>query len=529
MNPYEKRYIKPLLEPLATPVCSTEDFFVAFAQNDPSCKINVRVDKNFGETYIKIISTGAKYNPLSEYAEDVDDLSALQDDPDPLLRIRKMLLQSYGSGIRYSRKGRRNIISIKIAAPTTKSLYLNLGAFVVAIVLGQFLSMVLPEAATTALNAYLFTPIKDVFMNLLNLIVVPVVFFSIVTCMGGFTNLNELGRIDAKSFGLYMFTSVCAIAVAIAAYGIITPSVAGIQMSQAGSVDVATMSISAVDMVVGIFPSNIIAPFANADMLQLIFVGLLLGISLTALGERGKPLANLFDICNDLFMTVMGYVVKFLPIATLATVTGIVLQMGLQVMVSLAGLLLCFILGLLFICIIYTIVFVVLTKKSPLPMFRKVVPLLITAFSLSSSNATLPTTMDTCQSRLGVDPKVSSFTLPLGATINMDGTCIYTMVASLFLANVYGLEVTVPMLLSLSGVVLALSIGMPGMPGSGLIAISIAVTQLGLPVEAVGIIIGVDRLGGMLRTVSNVLGDTVVTVTVAQSENLLDSEIYYAK
>lgn len=503
-----------------------EDFLESFAQQDPIGTITVRIDKFLGETYVKLIHQGAGFNPLEDYSDDLEDLS-IEEDPDPLRRIRQMLFRAYGEGIRYARKGQRNILTLKIQAPATKSLYLNLGALVLAVILGQLLSVTLPEAVGLGLSTYLLTPIKTIFMNLLNLVMVPVVFFSIITCVGGFTNLSDLGRIGGKSFGLYMFTSVAAIAAAIAAYFLVPPSIQGIQAVESGSVSVATVELSAVDTIVGIFPSNIISPFADANMLQLIFLGLILGVCLTMLGEKGKPLNNLLDICNDLFMTFMGIIVRFLPLVTLATVTAIVIEMGLDVMISLVGLLGCYCVGIVLIMVVYTLIFMVLSHKSPLPLFRKVVPLLITAFSLSSSNATIPTTVDTCQNKLGVHPKVCSFTIPLGATINMDGTCIYTMVASLFLANVYGLEVSGPMLISLAGVVLALSIGMPGMPGSGLIAISMAITQLGLPVEAVGVVIGIDRLSGMLRTLSNVLGDTVVTVAVATSEKLLDEEVYY--
>lgn len=504
-----------------------EDFISCFAEEDTEAKFTIQVNTFLGETHVKIFSTGEKFNPLDSFSEEMENIG-IEDDLDPIWKIRRMLLQTYSDGITYARKKNKNILAIKISAPATKSLYLNLLALVVAIILGQLFRTVLPDSVNLALSTYLLTPVKDIFMNLLNLVMVPLVFFSIVTCVSGFTNLADLGRIGLKSFGLYLFTSVIAIVCAIAAYFVLTPSVQNIDISDSGSVELTEVSLSAVDTIVGIFPSNIISPFADADMLQLIFLGLLIGVCLTMMHEKAKPLCNIFEICNDLFMNIMGLIVRFLPLVTLATVTTIVIEMGIEVIISLLGLIACFVLGLLLIMLVYTAILVISSKQNPLPFFRKILPLLITAFSLSSSNATIPTTIDTCQKKLGVDAKISAFTIPLGATINMDGTCIYTMVSSLFLASAYGLEVTPSMLVTLSCVVFALSIGMPGVPGSGLIAISMAITQLGLPVEAVGIIIGIDRLGGMLRAMSNVLGDTAVTVSVASSEKLLDIETFKA-
>ncbi|MFI3177178.1 MAG: dicarboxylate/amino acid:cation symporter [Eubacteriales bacterium] len=436
------------------------------------------------------------------------------------------MLQSFEEGISYSRKGRANVVSIKVHSKATKSLYLNLGALVLAVIVGQLFRMYLPDSIGTFINTNLFTPVKDIFMNMLNLIVVPVVFFSIASCVGSFSNLSDLGRIGGKSIALYMFTSVMAIGSALLAYFILPPIVDGIDVGSAVVTEVSTVELSLVDTIVGIVPSNIMDPFVNADMLQLIFLGLLIGVGTTMLGEQGKPLSNFIELLNELFIKIMGVFIKFMPFATFATVASVVWSLGIGIMISLMGLIACFVLGLCLIAVVYSLLIVVLAKKNPLPLFRKIPSLLVTAFALSSSNATLPTTMDTCEHKLGIDSKVSSFTLALGATMNMDGTCIYTMVASLFLANVYGIEVTVPMLVSLCGVVLALSVGMPGMPGSGLIAISMAAVQLGLPPDAIGLVVGIDRLGGMLRTMSNVLGDVSVTTVVAQSEGLLDEAVY---
>lgn len=503
-----------------------EDFVDLFRKENPEGSITIQIEKKLGETYVKLYSRGAKFNPLEQYEEEILDYEDSDEIDISLNNIRKMLLQSFEEGITYSRKGRTNVISVKVHSSATKSLYLNIGALILAVIVGQLFRMYLPDTIGTFINTNIFTPIKDIFMNLLNLIVVPVVFFSIASCIGGFSNLSDLGRIGAKSMGLYMFTSVMAIGSAILAYLILPPVTSGIDIGDAVATEVSTVELSFVDTIVGIVPSNITDPFVNADMLQLIFLGVLIGVGITMLGENGKPLSNLVELFNELFIKIMGIFIKFMPIATFATVASVVWSLGIGIMISLMGLIACFALGLCLMAFIYAMLVVVLAKKNPLPLFRKIMSLLVTAFALSSSNATLPTTMDTCQNKLGIDSKVSSFTLALGATMNMDGTCIYTMVASLFLASVYGIEVTTPMLISLCGVVLALSIGMPGMPGSGLIAISMAAVQLGLPADAIGLVVGIDRLGGMLRTMSNVLGDVSVTTVVAQSEGLLDEAIY---
>lgn len=503
-----------------------EDFVEVISKENPQGSIVIQVEKILGETYVKLYHKGKKFNPLEQYEESVLEECGEDEIEVSLHNIRKMLLQSFEEGISYRRKGSSNVVSLKVHSGATKSLYLNIGALILAVIVGQLFRMYLPIGVSTFINNNFFTPVKDIFMNLLNLIVVPVVFFSIASCIGGFKNLSDLGRIGGKSFGLYMFTSFMAIGSAILAFFMLPPLTSGVDIGTETVTEVSSVELSLVDTITGIIPSNIIAPFVDADMLQLIFLGLLIGVGITMLGEKGKVLSELIDTSNELFIKIMGLFIKFMPIATFATVASVVWDLGLEIMISLIGLIACFALGLFFMSMVYMLLVVVLARKNPIPMFRKIIPLLVTAFSLSSSNATLPTTMDTCQSKLGIDSKVSSFTLALGATMNMDGTCIYTMVASLFLANVYGLEVTTPMLISLCGVVLALSVGMPGMPGSGLIAISMAAVQLGLPADAIGLVVGIDRLGGMLRTMSNVLGDVSVTTVVAQSEGLLNEEVY---
>lgn len=501
----------------------TEDFVEMFSTQNPEENINIQTENRLGDTYIKIWNKAKKFNPLEEYEEAI---SENETDDYSISNIRKMLFQSFGEGVSYNRKAGKNIISIKVHSSVHKSLYLNLGALILAVIIGQLFRMYLPDAVGLFINDNLFVPVKTIFMNMLNLIVVPVVFFSIASCISGFTNLSDLGRIGGKSFVLYVLTSILAIASAVLAFSVFTPSTTGISVDNAASTDVSTVEISLVDTITGIFPSNILSPFSDADMLQLIFLGLIIGVGITLLGEKGKNLANLIDISNELFMKIMGVFIKFMPFATFATVASVVWSLGLGIMISLISLIACFVLAIVFIIIVYALLILIFARKNPLPMFKKVVPVLLTAFSLSSSNATLPTTMETCNNKLGVSPKVSSFSLPLGATLNMDGTCIYSIVSALFLAKVYGLEVTLSMLIPMCGVVLALSLGIPGMPGLALIVISMAVLQLGLPVESIGLIVGIDRLADMLRTTSNVLGDISVTTIVAKSEKLLDDKVY---
>lgn len=502
-----------------------EDFGVDFAKHNSEESLTMQVEKKLGEFYLKISQGGKSFNPIHDFSEEYGLLS-LVDQEDPVVEIRRMLFQSYGDGIRYQRKGTRNIVTLKIKATATKTLYLTLISLILGFGAGGILPSLIAPEILEMFATYGITPVKTVFMNLLNFVMVPVVFLSVVTCVGGFNSFGELGRIGGKSMFFYMFTSVVAILIATGLYFLLPSFAQGIDVSLDSSALVVAEEVSFLDTFLGIFPDNILSPFLNADMLQLIFIGLFLGISLSIIGERGKLLLEIFQGGNHLFMAIMGIVVQFLPIFTFCTVFSTMMNYGLPVLRSLFGLFCSVILGMLMMFLFYGLMFFVVSKKSPLPLYRKGSVAVLTAFSLGSSNATIPTTLSVCEKKLGVPKKISSFTIPLGSIINMDGSCVFTMLNALFLAEVYGIPLTPAMLFSLGGIVFSISVGLPGMPGAILVGITMVAAHMGLPADSVAIVMGIANLMGMPRAATNVMGDVAVTLSVAASENQLDIQQY---
>ena len=366
-------------------------------------------------------------------------------------------------------------------------------------------------------------------MNALKIIVGPVVFFSLVTCFSQFKNLSELGRIFAKVMGLYMLTTVLASLIALGFSTIFQPGVwgAGLGMATTQAVNVNTNTdTSLLSTIVGIIPDNFVKPFLEANTLQLIFLALICGLAVGALGEYSAKLSNLFQALNELFLTITTMIAKFIPLAAFCSVVLMVVKVGGEAVVSLLGMF-----GVFLICIasmltVYGILLILIGRLNPLTFYRKIREGMLTSFALSSSSATVPTNMMICTERLGISPKLVSFSIPLGATVNMDGTCVSLIVSGLFLARMYGISVTGPELASMVVTVVLLSLGCPGVPGAGLVCLGIVLQNIGVPIEAIGLVMAIDPIRDMFGTMNNVTGDMAVTAVVGKTEGMMDMDIY---
>jgi len=403
-----------------------------------------------------------------------------------------------------------------------------LGVFF-GILLGLFLNLSGLNTEGSWTNSYLveglFLVVGKMFVNALKMLVVPLVFFSLICGVCGIGNLSTLGRVGGKSFLLYMLTTAIAIAVAIS----IAVSVGlgqGMQFEETtGFIVKETPPLT--DVIIGIIPSNPVHAMANGEMLPLIFFSILLGISMLMVGEKSAPLVKSAEIANEIMMKMVTIVMAAAPYAVFALIAKSIAELGLELLIQLAAYV-AVLVGALMVHFLFTLMIVLklFSGLSPMIFLRKIRSMQVFAFSTASSNATIPVTLKTVTQRLGVDNAVASFTVPFGATINMDGTAIMQGVATVFIANIYGLELGVAGYLTVILMSVLASIGTAGVPGVGLIMLSMVFTQVGLPIEGIGLILGVDRLMDMIRTVVNVSGDAVVTSIVAKSEGSLDLAIY---
>ena len=492
-------------------------------------KLEVSVYSFFGPVNAFFSAKGPEYD--FETAQDAH-LTEFWDDEDfdSGDAIRQLILQSFRKDLKYQHRYGRNIVHLTVEHHT-KSLYLTLGALIAAILLGIIMSAALPGKWNTALDLNLLTPVKTLYMNALKMIAAPVVFFSIISCISQLGSPSEFGRIGGKILALYLITSIIAAVLGIIVFGIFRPGDPALASSFIGAeVSVATQSLnlSLKDIIVGIVPTNFIGPFIEGNMLQLLFEAILCGIAAGLIGERSRVLKELFEACNELFLRITGIIMKVTPLAVFCSILSLVLKTGISSLLSLLGIMGTFLFGLVCMMLVYFLI-LFLVKLNPLSFFKKYFPVMLEVFSIASSNAAIPINMDACRDRLGVSPKIYRMSIPLGATLNMDGTCILLGVQTLALAKICGVSASAGMLVSLAATIVILSLGAPGVPGSGVILTSFLLTQLNVPVESVTLVIGIGPIIGMFICMSNCLGDAVVTTVVAKNEGQIDLNILNSK
>lgn len=373
----------------------------------------------------------------------------------------------------------------------------------------------------------LFHMIGTAFVNALKMLVVPLVVFSLLTGVFGISDVRLLGRVGGKAFGLYILTTAVAIAVAIAIALLIGPGV-GFTMEGVDTSNVQTAEAPSVWMVfANIVPTNPVAALANGEMLQIIFYVIVVGVAGLMLGEASASFVKACEYMNDLMMKVVEIVMAFAPIGVFCLIARVFAQQGIELFVPVMAYVVT-LTGALFLHLFVTLMILlkVMTGLSPMTFIRKIRPAQVFAFSTASSNATIPVTYRCATSRMGVDNSVASFSIPLGATINMDGTAIMQGVATVFLANVYGVDLGLSGYITVIAMAVLASIGTAGVPGVGLVMLTMVLTQVGLPIEGIALILGVDRLMDMIRTAVNITGDAVVTIIVAKSEGKIDVDVY---
>ena len=372
-----------------------------------------------------------------------------------------------------------------------------------------------------------FHVVGAIFVSLLKMLVVPLVTFSLICGVCGIGDINKLGRVGAKSFGLFMLTTALAITLAITVASLVGPG-KDFELNQANKTEfTATEAPPLSKVIIDLVPSNPVAAYADGNMLQIIFFTILFAICILMIGERGKSIAEGAEKLNEVMMQVVNVVMNLAPYGVFALMAKTFSLQGLGLilpMISYFGVV-------ALVLVLHAtgtlmILLKVLGRVSPLAFLKKMRGVQIFAFSTSSSNATIPVTLRATEKRLGVDNSTASFVVPFGATINMDGTAIMQGVATVFIANVYGIELGITGYLTVIGMAVLASIGTAGVPGVGLIMLAMVFNQVGLPVEGIALIMGVDRLLDMMRTAVNVTGDAAVTTIVARSEDSISMETF---
>ena len=390
---------------------------------------------------------------------------------------------------------------------------------------GSLINNLFLDYSLVVFSIEIFSALGTIFISSLKLMVVPLVFFSLVTGVAQITDSSKLGSISIKAIFLYLATTSIAISLALFFSNFINIGSGAGLISEAKFVTPTPPSLK--EVFVNIFPTNPIAAMANGEMLQIIVFSLLVGLGVKSLSSS-ENLINFFVSGNNLMLKIVELIIWFAPIGIFCLLTDIFSQIGFSVIYDLASYFFLLIAVLIFHGIfVYSFFLYFFTGLNPIVFYSKLKEVILFAFSTSSSSATMPLTLKTAKDKLGVDQSVASFTIPLGATINMDGTAIMQGVATVFIAQVYGIDLTMTDFLMVILTATLASIGTAGVPGVGLIMLAMVLQQVGLPVEGIALIIGVDRLLDMVRTSVNVCGDSMIACLISSSENNLSQEIFY--
>ncbi len=358
-------------------------------------------------------------------------------------------------------------------------------------------------------------PFGTIFINLLKFIVVPIVILSIVDGIISLKDIKKVGAIGWKIMVYYLCTTAVAIVIGLFFANIFKGS---FPVFSTQGLEYEAKTANVMDTIVNIFPSSFWSPLVNATMLQVIVIALFLGFGILMAGEKGKVFGGWISSANEVFMKIMNMIIKVAPIGVFCMMAWVVANQGPQVLGSLALVLLVAYIGyIVHAVIVYSTSVKVFAGMSPIKFFKGIAPAMAFAFSSTSSIATLPITKE-CTDEMGADPSISSFTLPLGATINMDGTAIYMGVCSIFIACCYGINLTIAQMLTIILTATIASIGTAGTSGAGMIMLTMVLTSVGVPVEGIAIIMGIDRLFDMGRTTINIVGDSAGALVVSASE-----------
>ena len=394
----------------------------------------------------------------------------------------------------------------------------------IALVLSVVVGLIAGEPALSFINWWI-APIGTIFINLIKMMIVPVVFFSLVVGMTSLGDTKKLGRIGAKTVCLYLLTTAVAILIGFGIAGIVSPGT-GLDLTSNAAVKVKEAP-SLMQVLVAMIPANPIDAMAKAQILPVIVFSLFVGIGIVQVGgERAQLLMKFFDAAAEVTYKIIGIVMQFAPIGVFALLLPVVAKNGPAVLLPLMSVIGCVAVG----CVIHAIVVYsslarVWGGHTPMEFFRGMSEAMMIAFTTCSSAAALPINMKNCQEKLGVSREVSSFVLPLGATINMDGTALYMGVCSLFVANVFGVDLTMGQMLMIILTGTLASIGTAGVPGAGLIMLAMVLQTAGLPLEGLALVAGIDRVLDMFRTCLNITGDGAVTIVMDQEEKKYDSNV----
>lgn len=377
-------------------------------------------------------------------------------------------------------------------------------------------------------KSVMFKPIGDLFINAIKMLIVPLIFSSLYVGVTSIDDPKKMGRIGVKTIGMYLFTTAFAICIGLAV-GNLLPAGKNLHLAVPASFEQVKEAPSFLSTLIDIIPTNPVASLSNGQVLQIIVFALLFGIATTLIGEKGRVVIDFFDSVAEAMYKLTAMVMELAPYGVFGLMAWVTGAYGIDVLKPLLLVVVGLYLGSI-IHVVFTMggAIFLIGRLNPIQFFKDITEVQAVAFTTTSSSGTLPVTIKASQEKMGVSKSIASFVLPLGATINMDGTALYQGITVLFVANAYGITLGLPQYITIVLTATLASIGTAGVPGAGLIMLSLVLTSVGLPIEGIALVAGIDRILDMARTTVNVTGDAMTALLVAKTEGELDENVFYS-
>jgi len=492
-------------------------------------EVRVSIRKLFGAVTVSLESVGqiVQFSDRDNlnFEFDIGDCSR-----DTEAAIREIIISSYADHIKYQYKNGCSHVTIHVGSPSFYSAILNISVMAVAVVLGLLFYWLMPQASMSWLDNYLLNPVKTMFLNALSFVVEPVVFFTVAVCSARVAEFVDPGRIGKKVLLLYAITSVVSVLLGITLGAYVPELIDKNSFGMLGETVSDFPSVSKgglISTIINIVPSNIVEPFMKGNTLQVIVLAIICGVAIGAT-NKVSALRSFFEAGKSLVLKITDIVMLFAPIAVFCATVSLVFNLGPTVIVEMLHILGIVVFGFVCMIVLYCAFLAIAAKLNPFVFFKKFLPTAVENFSLGSSTAAIPNTMRACRRNLGISQTISSFSIPIGAQFNMDGSNIYLAVSAVVIANLCGVAFGDISIVSLCFVILVLTIGSANIPGSNLVCLSMLISQMGVSADALAIVMGIDAILSMFSTAANTFGDVVISTIVAKRESLLDSEVFYA-
>ena len=497
-----------------------EEIFWRMVNTGHATQFKLRVAKNLlGKIQVHMSAEGAPYNPL---------LDVFDFDEDDEEYYRALILKANRQKMSWSHDKNQNVITINVQSETNLQLKLTLGGMVGGLLCGFFMKEFLSPETVKLISDGLIAPLNTMFLNALGLVIAPVIFFSVLCGVNGMGAGAGVGRVGSKLIGLYALTSVIA-----AIIGLFDAQIFfGGDVPQVGTISAAQNSdayeFSMTKFIVDIIPPNMVSPVADRNLLQVIFVAVFFGLALNALGNKVKLLQDFANACNELFMKLVGMIVFFVPLIAFFAMMELASDTDFAMIFMMGKLVVALIVVCVAMLVVYAILIRLVGKISPWPFLKKIPSLWPIPFATSSSAVTMPFTMNFCTKKLGVAEKISSFSIPIGTTVNMNGGCFYMPIVVIMFLKMYGVEIDLNAIMIILTMTLSLSVAGPAVPNASVIGILTVTSTFGVPNDIAGLLFCIATVCDRIVTCFNVTGDVASAVVLSRLENSTDEKIYFA-